>query len=40
VKGSDDRIEKDPDVRVTSTIDLIFRKFAELSSVRQVPSPQ
>ena len=36
VKGQDDRIEKDPDVRVSSTIDLIFRKFAELSSVRQV----
>jgi len=36
VKGSDDRIEKDPDARVTSTIDLIFRKFAELGSVRQV----
>ena len=36
VKGSDDRIEKDPDVRVSSTIDLIFRKFTELSSVRQV----
>jgi DNA invertase Pin-like site-specific DNA recombinase len=36
VKGSDDRIEKDPDVRIRSTIDLIFRKFAELSSVRQV----
>jgi recombinase/recombinase-like zinc beta ribbon protein len=36
VKGSDDRIEKDPDARVRSTIDLIFRKFAELGSVRQV----
>jgi hypothetical protein len=36
VKGPDDRIEKDPDVRVRSTIDLTFRKFAELSSVRQV----
>jgi DNA invertase Pin-like site-specific DNA recombinase len=36
VKGPDDRIEKDPDVRIGSTIDLIFRKFAELSSVRQV----
>src|SRR5882724_340190 len=36
VKGPDDRIEKDPDARVSSTIDLIFRKFAELSSVRQV----
>src|ERR1700720_3694420 len=36
VKGSDDRIEKDPDARVRSTLDLIFRKFAELGSVRQV----
>src|SRR6266481_930672 len=36
LKGSDDRIEKDPDARIRSTIDLIFRKFAELGSVRQV----
>ena len=36
VKGPDDRIEKDPDDRIRSTIDLIFRKFAELNSVRQV----
>jgi len=36
VKGLDDRIEKDPDARVGSSIDLIFRKFAELGSVRQV----
>jgi excisionase family DNA binding protein len=36
VKGPDDRIEKDPDARVRSTIDLIFRKFTELCSVRQV----
>ena len=36
VKGPDDRIEKDPDARIRSTIDLIFRKFAELGSVRQV----
>jgi excisionase family DNA binding protein len=36
VKGSDDRIEKDPDTRVGSTIELIFRKFAQLGSVRQV----
>jgi Site-specific recombinases, DNA invertase Pin homologs len=36
VKGSDDRIEKDPDARVRSALDLIFRKFAELGSVRQV----
>jgi DNA invertase Pin-like site-specific DNA recombinase len=36
VKGPDDRIEKDPDVRIRSAIDLILRKFAELGSVRQV----
>ena len=36
VRGPDDRIEKDPDARVRATIDLIFRKFAELDSVRQV----
>ena len=36
VKGPDDRMEKDPDARVRVTIDLIFRKFAELGSVRQV----
>lgn len=36
VKGRDGRIEKDPDARVRATIDLIFRKFAELGSVRQV----
>jgi len=36
VKGSDDRIEKDPDGRIRATINLIFRKFAELGSVRQV----
>src|SRR5437588_1695935 len=36
VKGTDDRIEKDPDARIASTVSLIFRKFAELGSVRQV----
>jgi len=36
LRGADDRIEKDPDARVRSTIDLVFRKFAELGSVRQV----
>ena len=36
VKGAEDRIEKDPDARVRAAIDLIFRKFAELNSVRQV----
>lgn len=32
----DDRIEKDPDARVRAAIDLVFSKFAELASVRQV----
>ena len=36
VKGADGRIEKDPDARVRAAIDLIFRKFAELGSARQV----
>jgi len=36
IKGQDDRLEKDPDARVRSALDLIFRKFAELGSVRQV----
>jgi excisionase family DNA binding protein len=36
VKGTDGRIEKDPDARVRAAIDLIFRKFAELHSARQV----
>ena len=36
VKGTEDRIERDPDARIRAAIDLIFRKFAELGSVRQV----
>ena len=36
VKGAEDRIEKDPDARLRAVIDLIFSKFAELGSVRQV----
>ena len=36
VKGPEDRIEKDPDARISGAIDLVFRKFAELGSVRQV----
>ena len=36
LRGADDRIEKDPDARIQSTIELVFRKFAELGSVRQV----
>lgn len=36
VKTDDARIEKDPDRRVQDGIQLIFRKFSELQSVRQV----
>jgi DNA invertase Pin-like site-specific DNA recombinase len=38
VKGVEDRIETDPDARIQAAIDLIFRKFAELGSARQVYS--
>jgi DNA invertase Pin-like site-specific DNA recombinase len=36
VRGAGDRIEKDPDQRIREAIDLVFQKFAELHSVRQV----
>ena len=36
VKGTEDRIGKDPDARIRNSIDLVFHKFAELGSVRQV----
>lgn len=36
VRGSDDCIDKDPDQRIRKAIDLVFRKFRELGSVRQV----
>jgi DNA invertase Pin-like site-specific DNA recombinase len=36
VKSSRDRIEKDPDRRVQEAIALVFAKFAELQTVRQV----
>jgi DNA invertase Pin-like site-specific DNA recombinase len=36
VKTDDDRIEKEPDLRVRDGILLVFRKFAELQSIRQV----
>jgi excisionase family DNA binding protein len=36
VKTDDDRIEKDPDRRVQDAIALVFTKFAELQTVRQV----
>ena len=36
VRSGPDRIEKDPDLRVREALVLVFRKFAELQSVRQV----
>ena len=36
VKIGRDRIAKDPDERVREAIDLVFRKFAEFRSIRQV----
>lgn len=36
VKSDDNRIEKDPDRRVQDAIALVFRKFSELQSIRQV----
>jgi DNA invertase Pin-like site-specific DNA recombinase len=36
VKTGRDRIEKDPDQRVQDVLNLVFAKFAELQSVRQV----
>ena len=36
MKTKDDRIEKNPDVRVREALDLVFRKFVELQSIRQV----
>ena len=36
LKIAHDRIEKDPDRRIQEAIDLVFAKFAELQTVRQV----
>jgi DNA invertase Pin-like site-specific DNA recombinase len=36
VKAGGDRIEKDADRRVQQAITLVFRKFAELQTIRQV----
>jgi len=36
VRGGSDKIEKDPDLRVREGLALVFHKFAELQSVRQV----
>jgi DNA invertase Pin-like site-specific DNA recombinase len=35
IKSEDQRLEKDPDLRVQQTILLVFRKFTELGTVRQ-----
>jgi DNA invertase Pin-like site-specific DNA recombinase len=35
IKSEDQRLEKDPDLRVQQAILLVFRKFAELGTVRQ-----
>jgi hypothetical protein len=36
VKGGRDNVEKDPDQRVQEAIALVFRKFTELQTIRQV----
>src|SRR5712671_6313918 len=36
LKMAHDRIEKDPDLRIQEAIDLVFAKFADLQTVRQV----
>ncbi len=36
MRSSGDRLEKDPDLRVQNAIALVFRKFQEMASVRQV----
>ena len=36
VRSADNRLEMDPDKRVREAIHLVFRKFAEFGSVRQV----
>src|SRR5580693_269228 len=36
VRSGSDRIEQDPDLRVRKALALVFRKFSEMQSVRQV----
>ena len=36
VRSADDRLEKSPDARVREAIDLVFRKFREFGSARQL----
>src|SRR3954468_22931313 len=35
-RGADDRLEKDPDLRIREALSLVFRKFGDVGSVRQV----
>ncbi len=35
IRTRDNRCEKDPDLRIQHAVDLVFRKFSELGSVRQ-----
>jgi excisionase family DNA binding protein len=36
LRGADDRLEQDPDRRIREALSLVFRKFGEIGSVRQV----
>jgi excisionase family DNA binding protein len=35
-RGADDRLEQDPDLRVREALSLVFRKFGQIGSVRQL----
>src|SRR3954451_18491600 len=35
-RGADDRLEQDPDLRIREALSLVFRKFGDVGSVRQV----
>src|ERR1700757_3781597 len=35
-RSADDRLEQDPDLRIREALSLVFRKFSEIDSVRQL----
>ena len=35
-RGADDRLEQDPDLRIREALSLVFRKFGDVGSVRQL----
>src|SRR4029077_12683134 len=35
-RSADDRLEQDPDLRIREALSLVFRKFSEIGSVRQL----